>query len=888
MKELNQITIKQLLASNTIGVNNSITNANFAQLQEGLLLINSAFGISIQNKTLNFPSGKINTGAIKADTIKLPINGNSSIQLNGSNGEILASGLSVTTNASIGGNLIVGDSNNGGRLKLILDRTYIDESIKPGLPGQVRFIGDDYEVYLNYGEVRASFSFNVGSTGINGQTIAVLYNGATAGQVSWNTDNVLTSENLVNAILTNPTGPCLAESNLNIVTITALPGLGSSANGDTITISGTLPVSTTSGTMSGGVNGTGAWISILGTAGPTGPTGSGAGPTGATGTGATGPTGPTGPTGATGEGTTGATGTGATGPTGETGGTGPTGDIGPTGANGAKGSAGAQGVTGATGPTGTTGSNGTAGSNGATGATGGTGATGDTGGTGATGANWYTGSGAPSIGTGNDGDLYLDGVTGDVYEKIGGIWQLQSNIKGVTGATGETGATGDTGATGATGGTGATGTGATGDTGPTGPSGIPTPMGYIDLTKFSTTQSLTAGGVKPIAFDTTNLIDTTYFATGDFTNSGSTGAYVEVLKTGKYFISYKVGVEHSATGATSFLSTSLWKDTTTPVEITNFRGFTTLEDVTSGVIPSDIMTITGILDAATGDKYWVKLSYQAGGIGGVDITNSDTGFSMFSLEGNQGATGATGAGVTGATGATGSAVEFFYQNTLPTGSGTNSITEGAMWYNSDTGVLYTYIYSGTSPETYQWVTPTYMPGATGGTGGTGPTGATGGTGATGPTGSTGDIGPTGATGTGATGASGPTGATGSAGPIAKYVLKVQFDGSGNVDSVTPFPAATDAAGNTITSGSGGWLFTRNSGTQITVSHTQGVPALDLQTHAQSGSSYVSRTITGARAGNYVIQSNTSFIIYGINLTNLGGNGTHAYVTWNFPTNNIFI
>jgi hypothetical protein len=261
---------------------------------------------------------------------------------------------------------------------------------------------------------------------------------------------------------------------------------------------------------------------------------------------------------------------------------------------------------------------------------------------------------------------------------------------------------------------------------------------------------------------------------------------------------------------------------------------------------------------------------------------------MFSLEGNQGATGATGAGVTGATGATGSAVEFFFQNTLPTGSGTNSITEGAMWYNSDTGVLYTYIYSGTSPETYQWVTPTYMPGATGSTGGTGPTGATGGTGATGPTGSTGDIGPTGATGTGATGASGPTGATGSAGPIAKYVLKVQFDGSGNVDSVTPFPAATDAAGNTITSGLGGWLFTRNSGTQITVSHTQGVPALDLQTHAQSGSSYVSRTITGARAGNYVIQSNTSFIIYGINLTNLGGNGTHAYVTWNFPTNNIFI
>lgn len=889
MKELNQITIKQLLASNTIGVNNSITNANFAQLQEGLLLINSAFGISIQNKTLNFPTGKINTGAIKADTVKLPINGNPSIQLNGSNGNILTNGLSTVADAFIGGNLIVGDSNNGGRLKLILDRTYIDESIKPGLPGQVRFIGDDYEVYLNYGEVLASFSFTVGSTGVNGQNIAVLYNGATAGQVQWNNDNVLTSENLVNAILTNTTGPCLAESNLNTVTILALPGLGATANGDAITISGNVPVSVTSGTMSGGVNGTGAWVSLLGTQGPTGPTGSGAGPTGATGTGATGPTGPTGPVGATGGGITGATGATGTGATGATGPTGDTGATGATGPNGAKGSVGSQGITGATGPTGTTGSNGTPGTNGATGATGPTGGTGGTGATGATGANWYTGSGVPSSGIGNEGDLYLDGTTGDVYEKIGGVWQLQSNIKGATGATGATGDTGATGETGATGSIGPIGpVGLTGDTGPTGATGIPTPMGCIDLSKLSTTQSFSPNSVSPVFFDTTNIIDTAYFATGTFTNSGATGVYVEVLKAGKYFVSYKVGLEHQTTGGTSFLGSSLFEDTTTPVELPNFKGFTSLEDIAGTAIPSDVLTITGILNAATGDRYWVKASYQAGGSGVVDISSGDTGFSMFSLEGNQGVTGAGVTGATGATGADGPAVEFFFQDTLPTGSGTNAITEGAMWYNSDTGVLYTYIYSGTSPETYQWVTPTYMPGATGGTGGTGPTGPTGDTGSTGPTGATGNIGPTGATGTGATGASGPTGATGSAGPIAKYVIKVQFDGSGNVDPFTPFPAATDAAGNTITSGSGGWVFTRNSGTQITISHTQGFPALDLQTHAQSGSNYVSRTITGARAGNYVIQNNNSFTIYGINLTNLGGNGTHAYVTWNFPTNNIFI
>jgi hypothetical protein len=68
----------------------------------------------------------------------------------------------------------------------------------------------------------------------------------------------------------------------------------------------------------------------------------------------------------------------------------------------------------------------------------------------------------------------------------------------------------------------------------------------------------------------------------------------------------------------------------------------------------------------------------------------------------------------------------------------------------------------------------------------------------------------------------------------------------------------------------------------------GVPALDLQTHAQSTTKYVSRTITGAGAGNYVKQDNSSFTIYGLSLTSLGGNGTYAYITWNFPTNNIFI
>ena len=276
MKELNQITIKQLLASNTIGANNSITNANFSQLQEAILLINRAFGISIQDKTLNFPTGKITTSIITADILRLPVSGNSSIQLRGSNGEITANGLSTTNDIFAGGNVLVGSSNTGGRLRLILDRTYTDESLKPGIPGQIRFIGGDYEAFLSFGEVQASFSFDIGATGASGQTIAVLYNGVTAGQASWNINNTLTAQSIVDNIASNPSGPCLAEYSLNTVTIKAVPGLGATANGDTVTVSGTIPVSATSGSMTGGINGTGAWTSIIGSQGVTGPTGPGA------------------------------------------------------------------------------------------------------------------------------------------------------------------------------------------------------------------------------------------------------------------------------------------------------------------------------------------------------------------------------------------------------------------------------------------------------------------------------------------------------------------------------------------------------------------------------------------------------------------------------------
>lgn len=68
------------------------------------------------------------------------------------------------------------------------------------------------------------------------------------------------------------------------------------------------------------------------------------------------------------------------------------------------------GATGATGPTGATGSAGAAG------------ATGSAGAAGAAGSQATFGSGAPSDGSGANGDVYTDIVAGAVYKKAAGTW----------------------------------------------------------------------------------------------------------------------------------------------------------------------------------------------------------------------------------------------------------------------------------------------------------------------------------------------------------------------------------------------------------------------------------------------------------------------------------
>ena len=44
--------------------------------------------------------------------------------------------------------------------------------------------------------------------------------------------------------------------------------------------------------------------------------------------------------------------------------------------------------------------------------------------------------------------------------------------------------------------------------------------------------------------------------------------------------------------------------------------------------------------------------------------------------------------------------EGYSQETLPEGSGTNSISDGTFWFKTDTGILYSYINNG---STGQWI-----------------------------------------------------------------------------------------------------------------------------------------------------------------------------------------
>lgn len=84
----------------------------------------------------------------------------------------------------------------------------------------------------------------------------------------------------------------------------------------------------------------------------------------------------------------------------------------------------------------------------ANGVKGDTGDTGSQGPAGATGGVWRDGSGAPSDGTGANGDYYLNRTNGDVYVRASGTYSVVANILGPVGNTGSAGLDGDDGTNG--------------------------------------------------------------------------------------------------------------------------------------------------------------------------------------------------------------------------------------------------------------------------------------------------------------------------------------------------------------------------------------------------------------------------------------------------------
>lgn len=193
----------------------------------------------------------------------------------------------------------------------------------------------------------------------------------------------------------------------------------------------------------------------------------------------------------------------------------------------------------------------------------------------------------------------------------------------------------------------------------------------------------------------------------------------------------------------------------------------------------------------------------ATGAAGINGATGATGAA--GINGATGATGATGIGTTGATGITGATGPVG-----PTGAGSGSPgptgatgATGIAGVNGTTGATGTAGAAGITGATgatgLAGINGTN--GVTGATGATGTAGTTGATGTAGATGATGTAGATGVTGT--TGTAGTTGVTGATGP-SWTITSNNYNTNGTQSIVTTIPS-------TITSTSGAWLTTGNSG-----------------------------------------------------------------------------
>ena len=412
---------------------------------------------------------------------------------------------------------------------------------------------------------------------------------------------------------------------------------------------------------------------------------------------------------------------------------------------------------------------------------------------GSTGGKWYTGSGAPSVLTGNVNDRYINTATSDYYQKTSAIaWTLEGNLAGQGyGATSTTSNTIGTGSKtftiqanqayqtddriraagaasnymegtvtsysgttlvmnvtrvvgsgtysnwniGIVGDVGATGaTGSTGSAGPTGSTGT-------NGTNGSTGATGPAGATGAAG---TNGTNGSTWLTGAVAPTGGQGNINDLylntatntyyLKTAASTWTVKTSL-NGATGATGAAGPTGAAGTSGAAGATGAQG---------------IQGITG----ATG----LTGAVGATGAAGTNGTNGAVGAT--GAQGIQGVTGATGAaGTNGTNGATGTNGSTWLTGTVAPTGGQGNIND--LYLNTTTDVYYIKTAAST------WTQKNDLDGVTGATGSTGSAGATGAVGATGTAGTNGTNGAVGATGAqgiqGATGATGLTGAVGATG-----------------------------------------------------------------------------------------------------------------------------
>ena len=222
----------------------------------------------------------------------------------------------------------------------------------------------------------------------------------------------------------------------------------------------------------------------------------------------------------------------------------------------------------------------------------------------AAGGNLVYGAGAPSVGTGKDGDVYLDLTDFKVHTKGSGAWGSGSLFKGAAGTSGSAGAKGDTGTGGTKGdaglrgkvtleGSGAPGTG----------SNLATPTAA--LTDALTDASLTSGDLDlgDIYLDTTNhrfyKKTALGWATRGLTFVGPTGSKGDTGTTGTKGDTGTTGTKGDTGAGVSKFSCALTADTYISTDDTQSTSTTAGSAIASVTFPATLFLTDDMADAGS-------------------------------------------------------------------------------------------------------------------------------------------------------------------------------------------------------------------------------------------------------------------------------------------------